>query len=66
MGAATVALLAGHGARVVSTDVSVELGRSVAQAAGAEFVEQDVSDRAGWSVRRRTASPPPTAGSTSW
>ena len=52
MGAATVALLARHGARVVSTDVNVELGRSVADAVGADFVEQDVSDRAGWIVLR--------------
>jgi NAD(P)-dependent dehydrogenase (short-subunit alcohol dehydrogenase family) len=48
MGAATVELLAAEGARVVSTDVSVESGRRVADACGATFVEQDVSDAAGW------------------
>lgn len=52
IGAATVELLASHGARVVATDVNVDAGREVAARHGAVFVEQDVSDPGGWESLR--------------
>lgn len=45
MGAATVALFAEQGARVICTDVDVDKGQAVAAATGARFVRQDVSDQ---------------------
>ena len=52
MGAATVALFAASGARVICTDVDVDKGEAVASATGARFVRQDVSDPEGWNALR--------------
>ena len=48
IGAAMVARFVEEGANVLSTDVQLELGREVADKAGAIFMEQDVSIEAGW------------------
>jgi 3(or 17)beta-hydroxysteroid dehydrogenase len=48
IGAATVRRLRTEGALVVTTDVQTELGRQVADEAGATFLEQDVSDADSW------------------
>jgi 3(or 17)beta-hydroxysteroid dehydrogenase len=48
IGAATVRRMSADGARVVSTDVHADLGRSVADDVGARFLEQDVSDEKSW------------------
>ena len=48
IGAATVKRFAEEGATVLSTDVQEELGRKVADEAGAEFLLQDVADPDGW------------------
>ena len=48
IGAATVRRLVADGANVVSTDVTTEAGRTVADEVGATFVEHDVSDPAAW------------------
>ncbi len=48
IGAATVKRFVEEGAKVLSTDVQEELGRSAAKEAGALFIVQDVSDPEGW------------------
>lgn len=48
LGAADVRRLAQEGARVVLTDVNENDGLAVAEAAGARFVVQDVSDESSW------------------
>lgn len=48
IGAAIVARFVKEGARVLSTDVQEALGQSVADAAGAEFMVQDVSEPRRW------------------
>ncbi|MGK2949465.1 MAG: SDR family NAD(P)-dependent oxidoreductase, partial [Acidimicrobiales bacterium] len=50
IGAATAALLAEEGARVVVADVQDEAGREVAGAVGGRFVPLDVSDPSAWSA----------------
>ncbi len=48
LGAADARLLAGHGARVVMTDINEAAGRALAHEIGADFVRQDVTDEDGW------------------
>lgn len=48
IGAETVRRFAAEGARVIATDVQDELGASLAEETGAEFLHQDVTDEAGW------------------
>ncbi len=48
IGAAMVKRFVEEGAKVLSTDVQVELGQSVADEAGALFIEQDVATEEGW------------------
>jgi 3(or 17)beta-hydroxysteroid dehydrogenase len=48
IGAATVARFVQEGARVLATDVQESLGQSVAAAAGASFMVQDVSAPEAW------------------
>ena len=48
LGAADVRRLAEEGARVVVTDVNQRDGLAVAEASGARFVMQDVSDESSW------------------
>lgn len=50
IGAATAALLAEEGARVVLADIQEEAGRSVAAAVGGRFVALDVRDGAAWTA----------------
>jgi NAD(P)-dependent dehydrogenase (short-subunit alcohol dehydrogenase family) len=46
LGAGTVRMLAGHGAKVVVADVQVELGEKLAKELGQQFVRCDVSSEA--------------------
>ena len=46
LGAGTVRMLAGHGARVVIADVQTELGQRIAQELGQRFVQCDVASEA--------------------
>lgn len=48
IGAATLKRLNADGAKVVGTDVQDNLGRQVAEEAGADFLTQDVSDGDAW------------------
>ena len=48
IGAATVERFASEGAKVLATDVQVDLGQKVAHNAGALFMEQDVSREESW------------------
>lgn len=48
LGGATARRLASEGAKVVLTDVSRQAGEALADAIGAQFLEQDVSDERRW------------------
>ena len=48
IGAATAKRLIEDGAKVIATDVQVELGQKIAEDIGAEFLEHDVGDAARW------------------
>ena len=48
LGEADARVLVERGARVVMTDINDERGQAVAQAIGADYQHQDVSDEAGW------------------
>lgn len=50
IGAAMVKRFVAEGAQVLSTDVKVALGQDVADEAGAQFIEQDVSTAEGWTT----------------
>ena len=48
IGAAMVHRFVAEGAKILSTDVQTELGRKVADEAGALFMEQNVAEASGW------------------
>lgn len=48
LGAADAALLTREGARVIMTDIDLEAGKAHAEAIGAHFIRQDVSDEPSW------------------
>ena len=48
LGAADAALLAREGARVILTDIDLNAGKAHAEAIGAHFIKQDVSDEPSW------------------
>lgn len=50
IGAATAALLAEEGARVVLADIQAEAGQAVAEQVGGRFVSLDVRDAAAWTA----------------
>lgn len=56
IGAAIVRRFTAEGARVLSTDVQVDLGQQVADSAKALFMEQDVSSADGWTAVMDRAS----------
>ncbi len=55
IGAAIVKRYAEEGAQILSTDVDVDQGNAVAEAAGAAFIEQDVANEQGWKEVFETA-----------
>ena len=48
LGAADAALLTREGARVILTDIDLNAGKAHAEAIGAHFIRQDVSDEPSW------------------
>jgi len=49
LGLADAKLLVTEGALVIMTDIDITSGEALAQEFGATFIQQDVSDEAGWS-----------------
>lgn len=49
LGLADAKLLVTEGALVIMTDIDITSGEALAQEFGAIFIQQDVSDEAGWS-----------------